>query len=92
MNVASDQGQHRLPKYRNFCKLTTNNTNLTPLYFQMDLSNGSVQRHFWDFGKQCRPSSDAALLFANSVYLDQMSQNAESDQDHHYLLNVQEIL
>ena len=30
-------------------------TNLTPLNFQMILSNGSLQRRFGDFGKQCRP-------------------------------------
>ena len=42
-------------KYSYFCKLTTNKTNLTPLNFQMNLSNGSIQRHFWDFCKLCRP-------------------------------------
>ena len=49
-NGPSVKSKHCLPKYRNFCKLTTNKTNLTSLnfqmIFQMILSNGSVQRRF----------------------------------------------
>ena len=60
---------HCFPKYRNFCKLTTNKTNLTPIgpnigpkhsltfkwFCPVDLSKGIL----WDFGKQYRPWSDA---------------------------------